>query len=71
MASNQLMLGDMSKKRNKSSTKSYNNKEQLDQTDLSYNTNLAKKSHLTNHAAEITQFNSNHNSLVKNFDNSF
>lgn len=35
--------GEMTKKRNKSSTKSYNNKDPMIDHDLSYSTNLVKK----------------------------
>lgn len=72
LASNQLNSSDMPKKRNKSTTKSYNTKEHLEQADLSYSTNFQKKVNpMSSALADISQFNSNHNSIVKNFDSSF
>ena len=68
--SNQLYQGDVTKKRNKSSTKSYNNKEQLDNSDMSYSNHVNKKN-MTNNFVDISQFGSNQNSIVKNFENSF
>jgi hypothetical protein len=64
----------MTKKRNKSSTKSYNNKELLDHnnsSEVAYNSNITKKNPLTNNFFDVSQFSSNHNSIAKNFENSF
>ncbi len=43
LASNKLNHGELTKKRNKSSTKSYNNKDNLDNSDISYSANVVKK----------------------------
>lgn len=45
---------DITKKRNKSSTKSYNNKDQIDNMDMSYSTHLTKKNHLTNNFVDVS-----------------
>ncbi len=47
----------MTKKRNKSSTKSYNNKELLDHnnsSEIAYNSNLTKKNPLTNNFFDVS-----------------
>jgi hypothetical protein len=64
----------MTKKRNKSSTKSYNNKELLDHNnsaEICYSSHLTKKNPLNNNFFDVSQFSSNHNSIAKNFENSF
>lgn len=64
----------MAKKRNKSSTKSYNNKELLDHNNSSevcYTSHLTKKNPMSNNFFDVSQFSSNHNSIAKNFENSF
>ena len=69
----------MSKKRNKSSTKSYNNggipKDALvdhnNSSEVCYSSHLTKKNPLTNNFFDVSQFSSNHNSVAKNFENSF
>ena len=74
-AHNMLLQEDiLSKKRNKSSTKSYNNKEPLDHnnsSEICYSSHLTKMNPMTNNFLDVSQFSSNHNSIAKNFENSF
>ena len=54
LSSNQMIPNDITKKRNKSSTKSYNNKDQIENIDMSYSTHLTKKNHLTNNFMDVS-----------------
>jgi hypothetical protein len=74
MQNNAIQEDPLTKKRNKSSTKSYNNKELLDHNnsaELCYSSHITKKNPLNNNFFEVSQFSSNHNSIAKNFDSSF
>lgn len=62
----------LQKKRNKSSTKSYNNQEaHNNSSEIVYSSHLTKKNPMTNNFFDVSQFSSNHNSIAKNFENSF
>jgi hypothetical protein len=69
LASHKMIQGaDITKKRNKSSTKSYNNKDNMDNIDLSYCTQAVKKNNFINAGLDLSLISSNHNSIVKNID---
>ncbi len=68
----------LAKKRNKSSTKSYNNngassnaEQHNNSSEIVYSSHLTKKNPMTNNFFDMSQFSSNHNSMAKNFENSF
>ena len=73
----------LQKKRNKSSTKSYNNnnassninKDFLEQhnnsSEICYSSHLTKKNPMQNNFFDVSQFSGNHNSIAKGFENSF
>ena len=78
MSNNDISI--VAKKRNKSSTKSYNNKELIDHnngaghnqsSEMCYSSHITKKNPMTNNFFDVSQFSSNHNSIAKNFEGSF
>ena len=64
------IIGELNRKRNKSSTKSYNTKEQLDNSVMSYGSHINNKN-LTNNLLDMSQLSSNQTSITKNLDTSF